>query len=54
MIDSVHKLGIGEDDLVAVFRPVGFKTVRRSGNCDKTDRYFEGSLPLPWTCQDLS
>ena len=30
------------DDLVAVFRPVGGKLVRRDGNWDKVDRTSQG------------
>ena len=42
-----------QDDLVAVFGPVGFQLVRRGGKWDKKNRGSWGLYPA-LTCQDLS
>ena len=39
---SFTKRASAYDDLVAVFRPVGGKLVRRDGNWDKVDRISQG------------
>jgi hypothetical protein len=39
------------DELVAVFRPVGFKPVQRDGNWDKEDRHLTGVPPSASTAK---